>query len=449
MEGRLTGNLATRAPKANWPMIATLVRSIFEQPDRDATWSQLGDVVDRLTQAGFGDLANDVLDAADDILAFSAFPVEHWPQIRSNNPQERLNKEIRRRTDIVGIFPNRAAVIRLVGALLAEQTDEWAMVLNRCRRNPQWAGMTAPAPTLGGSSIALLRETHYLAARSRHLGERDMRKLLLVCGSTVALLTTATPVAAAPLTPPQASAACAAYFGVAAGPEPLSACQWDMRVIEAGPASYAKATGAGVSVGVIDGGVDFTHPDLAGAIDVGLSCSFIYDHDPTADPAEVANGDCSNKAAVQDLQGHGTHVATTIAGRLNGVGIAGVAPDATIVALKACTIAGYCFADSVAAALRYAGDQGLDVVNLSLFADPYLFYCKNDADQRAILKSLSSATKYAQQHGVVVVASAGNESTDLSHPTTDELSPDWPPDTAGRVTSPMAAKSHRRSFPVS
>jgi putative transposase len=120
-------NLATRVPKANWPMIATLVRSIFEQPDRDATWSQLGDVIDRLTQAGFCDLANDVLDAADDILAFSAFPVEHWPQIRSNNPQERLNKEIRRRTDVVGIFPNRAAVIRLLGALLAEQTDEWAI----------------------------------------------------------------------------------------------------------------------------------------------------------------------------------------------------------------------------------------------------------------------------------------------------------------------------------
>jgi len=120
-------NLATRVPKANWPMIATLVRSIFEQPDRDTTWSQLGDVVDKLTQAGFCDLANTVLDAADDILAFTAFPVEHWPQIRSNNPQERLNKEIRRRTDVVGIFPNRASVIRLVGALLAEQTDEWAI----------------------------------------------------------------------------------------------------------------------------------------------------------------------------------------------------------------------------------------------------------------------------------------------------------------------------------
>jgi putative transposase len=120
-------NLASRVPKVSWPMIATLVRSIFEQPDRDSTWSQLGDVIDRLTSAGFADAAGFVLDAADDILAFTAFPVEHWAKIRSNNPQERLNKEIRRRTDVVGIFPNRQAVIRLVGALLAEQTDEWAV----------------------------------------------------------------------------------------------------------------------------------------------------------------------------------------------------------------------------------------------------------------------------------------------------------------------------------
>jgi putative transposase len=101
-------------------MIATLVRSVFEQPDRDTTWSQLADVTDKLTQAGFVDVVTYILDAADDILAFSAFPTEHWRQIRSNNPQERLNKEIRRRT-------GSAAVIRLVGALLAEQNDEWAI----------------------------------------------------------------------------------------------------------------------------------------------------------------------------------------------------------------------------------------------------------------------------------------------------------------------------------
>jgi transposase-like protein len=120
-------NLASRVAKGNWPMIATLVRSVFEQPDRDTTWAQLADVTDKLTQAGFVDVVTYLLDAADDILAFSAFPTEHWRQIRSNNPQERLNKEIRRRTDVVGIFPNRASVVRLVGALLAEQTDEWAI----------------------------------------------------------------------------------------------------------------------------------------------------------------------------------------------------------------------------------------------------------------------------------------------------------------------------------
>ena len=120
-------NLASRVPKASWPMVATLVRSIFEQPDRETTWAQLGDVVERLSSTGFADAAGFVLDAADDILAFAAFPPEHWPKIRSNNPQERLNKEIRRRTDVVGIFPNRTAVIRLVGAVLAEQSDEWAI----------------------------------------------------------------------------------------------------------------------------------------------------------------------------------------------------------------------------------------------------------------------------------------------------------------------------------
>jgi putative transposase len=108
-------------------MIATLVRSIFDQPDRNSTWAKLAEVTSQLTQAGFCGEATYLLDAADDILVFSAFPVEHWKKIRSNNPQERLNKEIRRRTDVVGIFPNRQAVIRLVGALLAEQNDEWAV----------------------------------------------------------------------------------------------------------------------------------------------------------------------------------------------------------------------------------------------------------------------------------------------------------------------------------
>ncbi len=133
---------------------------------------------------------------------------------------------------------------------------------------------------------------------------------------------------------------------------------------------------------------------------------------------------------MQDRNGHGSHVASTIAAPVNGIGIAGIAPEATIVGLKACTQVGYCFADSVAAALRYAGDQQLDVVNLSLYADPYLYYCKSEAEQRAILKDLERAARYAQQRGVLIVASAGNEVADLQHPGIDDSSPDWPPDSA-------------------
>ena len=145
-------NLASRCAKGNWPMIATLVRSIFEQPDRDTTWSQLADVTDKLTQAGFCDVVTYLLDAADDILAFSAFPVEHWPKIRSNNPQERLNKEIRRRTDVVGIFPNRAGRHPpgrgLVGR--ADRRVGHHQALHERRVTPGCAPTTARASTTPG-----------------------------------------------------------------------------------------------------------------------------------------------------------------------------------------------------------------------------------------------------------------------------------------------------------
>ena len=119
-------NLLTRVPRSAQAMVATLVRSIFEQPDAETTWAQHARVVEQL-EGRFPEAAALLADAAHDVLAFTGFPKEHWRQIRSNNPQERLNKELRRRTDVVGIFPNRAAVIRLVGAVLAEQHDEWAV----------------------------------------------------------------------------------------------------------------------------------------------------------------------------------------------------------------------------------------------------------------------------------------------------------------------------------
>jgi len=119
-------NALALVPKGAQQMVAATIRTVFFQPDADnarATWRKVADGFrprwPRLAQ---------LLDVAEDeVLTYLAFPQEHWPQIWSNNPQERLNKEIKRRTDVVGIFPNDRAIVRLVGSVLAEQHDEWAV----------------------------------------------------------------------------------------------------------------------------------------------------------------------------------------------------------------------------------------------------------------------------------------------------------------------------------
>jgi putative transposase len=117
-------NLMSITPKAAWGWVKALLHSVYDQPDADSVHAQFDRVLDTLNDK-LPAVAEHLDAARADILAFAAFPKAIWRQIWSNNPQERLNREIRRRTDVVGIFPDRAGLIRLVGAVLAEQHDEW------------------------------------------------------------------------------------------------------------------------------------------------------------------------------------------------------------------------------------------------------------------------------------------------------------------------------------
>jgi putative transposase len=118
-------NLMSITPKTSWPWVRTMLHSIYDQPDAKSVYAQFDRVLEALGEK-LPKVAEHLDDARPDITAFTTFPKEIWRQIWSNNPQERLNKEIRRRTDVVGIFPDRDSLIRLVGAVLAEQHDEWA-----------------------------------------------------------------------------------------------------------------------------------------------------------------------------------------------------------------------------------------------------------------------------------------------------------------------------------
>jgi len=117
-------DLLTQVPKTQGRWVATMVRTVFDQPDTSEVHAQFDRVVAAL-EAKLPAAAAHLAEAREQLLAFTAFPRECWTQTWSNNPQERLNREIRRRTDVVGIFPDRAALVRLVGAVLAEQNDEW------------------------------------------------------------------------------------------------------------------------------------------------------------------------------------------------------------------------------------------------------------------------------------------------------------------------------------
>ena len=195
----------------------------------------------------------------------------------------------------------------------------------------------------------------------------------------------------------------------------LSPFQWDMRQIHTPQAHAVTGGSPAVVVGDIDTGLDFRHPDLRQNVSDADSANCL-----TGAPVPGA-------AAANDDNGHGTHTAGTIAAASNGFGIVGVAPNVKVAGIKAGTSEGFFFPEAVICAFMWAGDRHVDVTNNSYFADPYEYNCRNDPTQRAIWKAEQRAIRYAEQQGVTVVASAGNDSDDVSHPSTDVTSPDYPP----------------------
>jgi putative transposase len=136
-------------------MVAAAIRTIFAQPQADMVRDQLGVIAGMLGRQ-FPKVEAMLRDAATDLLAFTAFPVAHWKKIWSTNPLERLNKEVKRRTDVVGVFPNPEALLRLAGAVLVEAHDEWQATDRRYLGEATMALLTTPPPQEGVATPELM-----------------------------------------------------------------------------------------------------------------------------------------------------------------------------------------------------------------------------------------------------------------------------------------------------
>ncbi|RSS80866.1 S8 family serine peptidase [Streptomyces sp. WAC06614] len=202
-----------------------------------------------------------------------------------------------------------------------------------------------------------------------------------------------------------------------AGEEPLEPNQWDLRAIKADQAHKINDGSQDVTVGVIDTGVDDTHPDLAPNFSREQSANCVGGVADTSEGAWRPYADGSD---------HGTHVAGTIAAARNGQGIAGVAPGVKVAGIKVSEPGtSLFFTEAVVCGFMFAADKGIEVTNNSYYVDPWLYNCKNDDDQKALVEALTRAVKYAERKGVLSVASAGNSNHDLaSHAILDDSSPD-------------------------
>ncbi len=216
------------------------------------------------------------------------------------------------------------------------------------------------------------------------------------------------------------------------GGDPLDAKLWDMQMMNVPEAQAITLGDRRVRVGIIDTGVDASHPDIAPNFDAALSRNFTVDDPALGDLCNYA--DCVDPANVDDNE-HGTHVAGTIAASLNGMGMSGVAPNVTIVNVRAGQDSGYFLLGPTVDALTYSADAGIDVVNMSFYVDPWLYNCQGGApedspeeaaEQNLIIEAMNRALNYAHSKNVTMVAALGNDHDNIDHPRIDRSSPDFP-----------------------
>jgi subtilisin family serine protease len=215
------------------------------------------------------------------------------------------------------------------------------------------------------------------------------------------------------------------------GHDPLDGLLWGMDMINAFDAHATETGDERVTVGVLDTGIQGDHPDLAPNFDAAKSRNFTTDMEDIDGPCEYTG--CVDPSFV-DNNGHGTHVAGTIGAALNGIGVSGVAPDVTLVNIRGGQDSGFFFLGPTVNALTYAGEIGIDVVNMSFYVDPWLYNCEGGApedgdaaaaDQDVIIEAMNRALTYAHNNGVSLVGSLGNNHEDISSPRHDFSSPDY------------------------
>ncbi len=212
--------------------------------------------------------------------------------------------------------------------------------------------------------------------------------------------------------------------------DPLDDKLWGLDMIRADRARKVEPGDRRVTVGVLDTGLDASHPDIAPNFNWALSRNFAPDMPEVDGECEVAS--CLDPVGTDD-GGHGTHVAGTIGAAANGFGLSGVAPKVSLVELKGGQDSGYFFLEPVVQSLMHAGRAGLDVVNMSFYVDPWLYNCtanpadspEHQAEQRAIIKAMKRALNFAHKRGVTLVGSLGNNHEDLGDPRIDTSSPDF------------------------